>query len=630
MKDLLAVARDLHALLGRERPGRWAVLVLISLVASVFEMLGALAIYLLLALLTAPDTVTTLPLVGGAVGLLPSDDLVTLRAIVAGLVMVFFVVRGAIVVGRAYVETRLITAAGVEISDRLLAGYLAMPYQFHTRRNTAEMVRNAFTVTTQLQGGVMLPLAWLVGDVIVVMGLGAVVLASEPLGGVVAVVFLGGVTLLIQRLLRPRLVGWSRRAQDAAGGGLQAIQQSLGGIRDIKLLGQEATFLAEHRYFRRRGARALYLSQAASAIPRAMIELSMVSAVVVLTFATLATGASVDQTLATIGLFAYAGLRLQPVLQRITDSVNRIRSEKAAIDDLATDLAQVHGWEATLRDADDGSAGAAGGDADDGSAGAAGGDAAGGSDGAGVFRDRLVLEDVHFTYAPDEPSIRPALRGVDLSVRRGEFLGICGPTGGGKSTLLDLLIGLLQPTSGTVSVDGRALDGAPAWWWSQLGVVSQAVFLTDDTLRRNIAFGVPEERIDDDRLARCVDRAQLGEMIAGLPDGLATLVGERGVRLSGGQRQRVAVARALYREPPVIVLDEGTSALDGQTEARLIAALDEIAPDRTLIAVAHRLATLRGADRILVVADGAVHDTGTYGELLATSALFRELAGVTG
>jgi ATP-binding cassette subfamily C protein len=525
--------------------------------------------------------------------------------LVAGIVMLFFVIRGLVMVGRAYVETRLVTAAGVEISDRLLAGYLAMPYPFHTRRNTAEMVRNAFTATTQLQGAVMLPLAFLIGDIVVVIGLAAVVLVSEPLGGVLAVMFLGGVTLIIQRILQPRLVGWGRRSQDAAAGGLQAIQQSLGGIRDIKLLGQERTFLAEHRYYRRRGARAVYLSQAASAIPRALIELAMVTAVVLLTFAVIASGSSVDEALAAIGLFAYAGLRLQPVLQRIVTSVNSIRSNSAIVDDLAADLAEVRAFGASLGERSDT-----------------------GNAVPGSFSDRLVLDGVRFTYAPDEPSIRPALLGIDLTVRRGEFLGICGPTGGGKSTLLDLIVGLLQPTEGTVSVDGRTLDAAPGWWWSQLGVVSQQVFLTDDTLRRNIAFGVPAGEVDEARLARCVERAQLTDMVSALPEGLDTIVGERGIRLSGGQRQRVAVARALYREQPVVVLDEGTSALDGATEAKLIAALDEIAPDRTLVAVAHRLATLRDADRIVVVADGRINASGTYDELMETSPLFRELAGV--
>ena len=610
MSDLLRVARAIHELLDREQPGRWAILVVLSIVGAVFEMLGALTIYLMMALLASPETVRDAPLVGGIVDRLPADDLSELRMLVAGVVLVFFLLRGVLIVVRAYAETRLVTDAGIEIADRLLSGYLAMPYTFHTRRNTAELIRNAYTSTVQLQSSVMLPMAFAVGDLLVIVGLAVVVLASEPLGGILAVVFLGGVTLIIQRFLRPRLLAWSRREQDAAVGGLQAIQQSLGGIRDIKLLGQEATFLASHRHHRRRGARATYLSQAAGAIPRALIELGMVTAVVVLTFAVLSTGASVDETLAAIGLFAYAGLRLQPVLQRIVTSVNAIRSGSAIVDDLAADLAEI---QAEARRVSVATTSAF--------------DGAGAITDAPVLRDALVLEGVHFTYAPDEPSVRPALRAVDLTVRRGEFLGICGPTGGGKSTLLDLMIGLLEPTAGVVRVDDRALDPAPAWWWAQLGVVSQQVFLTDDTLRRNIAFGVPDDAIDEERLARCVARAQLTELVERLTDGLDTLVGERGIRLSGGQRQRVAVARALYREPPVVVLDEGTSALDGATEAKLIAALDTIAPDRTLIAVAHRLATLRDADRILVVADGHVTDSGTYVELMGRSALFRDLAG---
>ena len=612
MSDLLRTARAIHELLDRERPGRWVILVALSLVGALFEMLGAIVIYLMMGLLASPETVRDAPLAGRFIDLIPGDDLTEQRLVVAVLVLAFFLLRGAILVARAYIEARLVTDAGIEIADRLLSGYLMMPYTFHTRRNTAELIRNAYTSTGQLQAAVMLPMAFVVGDLLVILGLAVIVLASEPLGGLLAVVFLGGVTVIIQRMVRPRLLAWSRRAQDAAVGGLQAIQQSLGGILDIKLLGQERTFLATHRFHRRRGARAVYLTQATGAIPRALIELGMVSAVVVLTVAILLSGASVDETLAAIGLFAYAGLRLQPVLQRIVTSVNQIRAGSAIVDDLAEDLTEI---QAEMR--------------------RVGGPVPRPPETEDVpsflalspLHDALVLEDVRFTYAPDEPSVRPALRGVDLTVRRGEFLGICGPTGGGKSTLLDLMIGLLEPTAGVVRVDDRALDPAPAWWWAQLGVVSQQVFLTDDTLRRNIAFGVPDDAIDEERLARCVARAQLTELVERLTDGLDTLVGERGIRLSGGQRQRVAVARALYREPPVVVLDEGTSALDGATEAKLIAALDTIAPDRTLIAVAHRLATLRDADRILVVADGHDTDSGTYVELMGRSALFRDLAG---
>jgi ATP-binding cassette subfamily C protein len=179
-----------------------------------------------------------------------------------------------------------------------------------------------------------------------------------------------------------------------------------------------------------------------------------------------------------------------------------------------------------------------------------------------------------------------------------------------------------------VLIDGHDVDERRSWWWSQLGVVSQSVFLTDDTLRRNIAFGRSGADLDEERLARCVSRAQLDEVIAGLPDGLDTVVGERGVRLSGGQRQRVAIARALYREPEVLVLDEGTSALDGATEAAIMGALEEVSGTRTLIAVAHRLTTIRRADRIVVIADGRIAAEGGWDELAASDPTFRGMLSV--
>jgi ABC-type multidrug transport system fused ATPase/permease subunit len=178
-----------------------------------------------------------------------------------------------------------------------------------------------------------------------------------------------------------------------------------------------------------------------------------------------------------------------------------------------------------------------------------------------------------------------------------------------------------------VNIDGIPLGRRPLWWWDQLGVVSQNVFLTDDTLRNNIAFGEQVGgKVDEARLARCVERAQLGPVVGHLAGGLDTIVGERGVRLSGGQRQRVAIARALYREPEVLVLDEGTSALDGATERALVTAIDAATHERTLIAIAHRISTIRNADRILVVDSGRIVDQGTYDELIDRNGLFQSLA----
>jgi ABC-type multidrug transport system fused ATPase/permease subunit len=599
------VARSTLGLVSVRTRRRLAVVPVLALIISALELIGAGAIYLLLGLLASPDAVVTLAPVELLATALPTGDLREIRFAVAGVVLGFFALRGVALVGRAYVEHRLVASASVEIAQRLLAGYLTMPYRFHVSRNSAELVRNAYVNTDRLQREVLRPLVTIVADAVLIVALAIAIVITDPLGALLTGVLLGGVMLFVQRFLGPRLVAWGQRSQEASTGGIQAIQQAIGGIRDIRVLRRERVFLARHAQQRRIQARTQYLWQAASALPRALIEFALIGTIVALTVVALLRGGAVEETLATLGLFAYAGIRIQQPLQMIVMNVNMIRYNSAVVNEIVDDFDAITGWQDRLDGRTETHV-----------------------DDTSPFRE-IRVDDVRLSYTPN-PGIRPALDGVQLTVRRGEFVGICGPTGGGKSTLLDLLIGLLDPDSGTIRIDGRPLGLAPEWWWDQLGVVSQNSYLTDDTLRNNIAFGTDALAIDEDRLARAVERAQLADFVAILPEGLDTLVGERGVRLSGGQRQRVAVARALYREPPVIILDEGTSALDTATETALIRALDTIAPDRTLIAVAHRISTLRGADRIVVLEEGRITAEGTYEELLETSVTFRALAGVEG
>jgi ATP-binding cassette subfamily C protein len=304
-------------------------------------------------------------------------------------------------------------------------------------------------------------------------------------------------------------------------------------------------------------------------------------------------GEAAGSTLQTLGVFAYVGLRIQPSLKRIISGLNNIRFTSAPVNDVAADLDRIARARIDTDEVD-----------------------------PIPFAGSWRAEGVSYRY----PGTRGfALQDVDLTITPGELIGVCGPTGGGKTTLVDVLTGLLEPTEGRVTVDGHDLRQHARGWHRNLGVVPQMVFLMDDSLRRNIALGVPDHEVDQGAVGDAVEQAQLKGFVDSLPDGLDTVVGERGVRVSGGQRQRIAIARALYTRPRVIVFDEGTSALDTNTEAELMAALQRLRSDHTIMLVAHRLSTVRTCDRIVVMEEGRVVGLADFEELRSSNVAFQRL-----
>jgi ATP-binding cassette subfamily C protein len=309
-------------------------------------------------------------------------------------------------------------------------------------------------------------------------------------------------------------------------------------------------------------------------------------------------GGTGPESVPLLGLYAYAGFRVIPSANRIVFLLSEIRFGRAALDRVRGDLALI------ARNVPGG--------------------AAEPSDSDLRFEERLDLERVSYTY---EQGAGPVITDLSLTIRRGESIGIVGATGAGKSTLVDLVVGLLEPTAGRLAVDGVDIRTRLASWQRHIGYVPQSAFLIDDTLRRNIAFGIPDREIDERRVQAATQRAQLESLVASLPEGLATTVGERGVRLSGGERQRVGIARALYHEPAVLVFDEATSALDSRTEAELTRAIEALRGDTTLVLVAHRLSSVRHCDRLVLLRDGRIADSGTFDELMTRNADFRSTTG---
>jgi len=593
--DVLTSVRKAIDLVGHERRYRWVVLVVLALITSGFEMLSAALVYVLLALVADPTGRPALPVIGDVQGSLDIDQQTLLLGLACIMALVFSV-RALVRLGETYAHNRIGYNAGARLSTRLISGYLTMPYAFHLHRNSAELIRNGHQAVNELVRQVFLPTIRIAAEIVLVVAMLALLAVIAPVATVLAVVVVGSAAALLLLVIQPRLKRLGLRAHNLEKDTLSTLQQSLQGVRDIKMLGLEQTFARIYYRARRGLARATYLRATARELPRTVIETALISFILIFFAFAVATGADSDGILSVLGLFAYAGLRIEPSLHRITAGLNDLKYATAPLDDIHADLMMIESAESIT-----------------------------GSDEAIPFRRALALESVSLRY---EGGGQNAIDSIDLTIEPGEIIGVCGPTGGGKTTLVDIMTGLLTPTQGRVTVDGLDLQQHARGWQRLLGVVPQMVFLTDDTLRRNIALGVPDSRIDEDAVEEALGLAQLAEFVATLPAGLDTIVGERGVRLSGGQRQRVAIARALYRRPGVLVFDEGTSALDNATEAELMASLERLRGNHTIIMVAHRLSTVRGCDRIVYVDGGRIAGIGNYAGLIESNSSFRRLAAV--
>lgn len=584
-------------ILDSRRRWKWLVLLVLAFAMAALEAVGAALVYTLVSIVSGPDAAATLPFIGDLKDRFPNAELRNLQLWAAVSVAAFFVVRGVALTGQEYIRARVIQNAGAQVAQRLVEGYLRLPYLEHTRRNSAEFVRNGFDSAQRFVFNVVTPLITLAAEGVLVIALMLVLIFVSPVATVAAVAAFLPAIMLLQYKIQPLIKRLGRRSQNSRAASIKALQQGLGGIREIRLLGREAFFAKRFRDPRAELARSEYLNVTLQTLPRTLIETVLILAIVAIFMAAILAGQAPGQTFAMLGVFAYVGLRIQPSLQKLVAALNQLRFGSAIIDDLLADLTMIDSAPIEAASVDAVSSNSS--------------------------RPLLELKNVTFRYTQDA---EPALTSVSLSIDEGSFIGICGPTGGGKSTLIDLMIGLLPPDEGQLFIDGQDLNGREAKWQHDLGVVSQNVFLIDDTLRANIAFGIEQRDWDHEALQRAVERAQLSDVVRTLPQGLDTEVGERGIRLSGGQRQRVAIARALYLEPRVIVFDEGTSALDTATEASLVQALDDLRTRRTLISVAHRISTVREADRIYIVDQGRIVAGGKYSKLLAENPLFQRLA----
>jgi ATP-binding cassette subfamily C protein len=582
--------------MARQSNRRWWLLLALALATSVLEVVAAAMIYVLLGIIADPEGTVNLPLIGNVQSLAGDLSQQALLFWIVGIMFLFFGIRAIVLVVAEYIRARVIQNTAAQLSISLHRGYLGLPLSFHLQRNSAEFIRNSLFVCQQVATNAFTPIIRIGAEVVLTVAILALLALVSPLGTLLAVGVVGATSVVLLLILHPRLKRLGGLLLELQKDALRSLTQSILGIREIRILGRENFFSNTFGRVRRKMARADYLRAAMVQVPRVAIESSLIVFMLVFFAVSVATDYGERSLLPTLGLFAYAGLRLQPSVQRTIASLNNLRFSSEHTATLSDELQLVRQYAAPR------------------------------TEGALLpFKQELTLEGVSFRY---EGAQKDALSDINLSIRRGEQIGICGPTGGGKSTLVDVITGLLPPSAGRVLVDEHDIAVNIGGWQRNIGMVPQAVFLLDDTLTHNIALGFEDKDIDQTALREAVRLAQLGYYIDSLPEGLDTKVGERGARVSGGERQRIAIARALYRKPQVLVFDEGTSALDNTTERELMLALRKLRKTHTILLIAHRLSTVRDADRVVFVKEGRIAAVDTFEGLRESDASFNEMVGL--
>jgi len=558
-------------------------IIFLILVGLILETLSLGIVMPVVAILTQDDYQTKYRWLTDNLGSPSRENLIV---IVMLLMVGIYIVRSLFLLWSSWVQKGFSAALSGRLSQRLFTIYLRQPYLFHLQHNSATLMRNSRNANVVVTGGID-PTLVLLTDGLVAIALFTLLIIVEPVGTIITLVAFGVGAWLFQLLTRRRIERWGDQRNLHDGMILQHLQQGLGGAKDVKILGRESEFLDQHEKHLKESLRINRVYSVLQTMPRMYMEILTIAGLAALVISMVLQKQSFTEIIPTLGLFAAAAFRVMPSINRLLGALQTLIYSRAIIASVYADFKLDAPDETKLV--------------------------------TGIpFSEQLELRSVTFQYPT---ASTPSLQQVSLVVRRGEAVGFVGPSGAGKSTLVDVILGLFAPTAGLVLVDGQDIQKNLRNWQNQIGYVPQSIYLTDDTLRRNVAFGLGDENIDENSVRNAIRLAQLEEFVFSLPENLDTVVGERGVRLSGGQRQRIGIARALYHNPSILVLDEATSSLDTPTEHGVMQAVQALQGSKTVIIVAHRLSTVEYCDRLYRIESSRLIEEGTFDEVVKRSAI---------
>lgn len=591
------VIKTLREMLTVKQRLNYRLLQLLFCFTAVLQVVGVASIAPFVALLSNRELIRTNPgfawfySVGGF-----TDDIGFIVGF-AGVVMLVIVFSNAVLAFSSWCTLMFSIGVGQEFQRAIYRNYLHKDYAYFSRLNSSELISIVTQESPRLVYNVLMPYLNLIAQVLVVVIIAGGLLYLDWVLALSALVVVGGGYFLVFRGIKKRLVWHGENIWKTNNARLRLLTESLGGIKEVKLLGTERAYEEQIANVNAQGLRSTSMITLAGDMPKFVLESVAFCALLGLAIYLLRQGSDTNSTVALLSLYAAAGYKLLPAAQTIFKSASQMRGNASVVGELYPQVTQ--GRRLAIHETET---------ADERN--------------APRLRGTIKLEGVSYQYPETD---RPTLVDVNLTIREHTLVALVGPSGAGKSTLADILLGMLQPSGGDFYVGERRIDRQSVRAWQRnLGYVPQSIFILDDTVSSNIGFGSAVD-IDLAAVRHAARLASIDKFVEGLPGQYDYVVGERGAMLSGGQRQRIGIARALYRDADVLIMDEATSALDGLTEKDIMATINELKTTKTIIMVAHRLSTIQCADQVVFVKDGRIHDCGSFEELSARNAEFRKL-----
>ena len=593
---MLGTARRLISILSSKTRRRLLFAFAGSVLAAVLEAIGVAAVLPLLQFVTGGDKESgALRMIDDALGGV-SDD--TMAVVVSAMVLLVFLVRASYSIAFRYWLAKFLAEEEAATAVTLLRRFLAAPYWIHLERNTSSFVRTMNDAVGQTFGLVLMGAITGLTEVVSVLALAVVLVVLDPVPALALVTYFVVLGLVYERAVRGPATRSGEQLQQATLAMSVFTWQALGATKEIRIRRNSGHFVDRYAEARAAFTRSRRTASFLTDLPRSLFEIGFIVAISLLTVITFLTSDS-GEGLASLGLFMAAGFRLLPSLTRIMASLQNVRIGSPGVQILLQDMTDQYLQDTRVDDP------------------------------ANTHRTTLArcleLRDVSYRYPGTD---RDVISDISLKLPAGQSLALVGVSGAGKSTLADILLGLHVPRSGDVLVDGTSIHDDLPGWQRSIGMVPQDVYLVDDTVRANIAFGDPPTADSERRLREAIASAQLTELVDELPQGVDTQVGERGARLSGGQRQRLGIARALFHDPDILVLDEATSALDTETERRIAETVAALTPRVTTVIIAHRLSTVRSCDQLAFLSQGRLVAVGTFEAVREQSPEFAHLVAL--